>query len=336
MTTATANSAAAGSDSASQTLSLDDAAGLDFHDPEEQQDNVGNVWRPNVDENKDDSASLEKVAETMSDDNEGDEPATEEVEANEADKPEETADPDAAPILLKGGEQVTLGELKLGYMRDKDYRHKTTAVATARKSLEFHAARVLKTVDAVAGFLANQLPEEPSYELAMTNPPEYTRRKAMWDAGIGQVNAILALATDPKAVQGEVKKEVTEEDMARENAALIDAMPELAKPDVREKFFADAFKTAEEFGYSPEELQSRTDHRDFIVMHWAMKGIAAEKAKQDAEIAKKAALQKVNNAPPIVAKAKPAAPQGKSAGNRDAMRKLSNTGHIRDALNVDF
>jgi hypothetical protein len=320
MTTATANPAAAGSDSASQTLSLDDAASLDFHDPEE--DN-GGAWRPDAEE-KHDAVSLEKAAENLKTDDEGDEPAGDtETGANEAD---EADDGDKQPILMKGGEQVTLGELKLGYMRDKDYRHKTQALGNSRRSLESTAARVLKSVDAVAGFLAQQLPEEPSRHLAMTDPGEYTRRKAMFDAGIEQIQAILSFANDTKQASREMTAEQLQATLASENAALIEAFPALAKPDLREKFFADAFRTGQDFGFSPDEMREFNDHRYFKVMHWAMKGLEAERAREKA-------MSKLQNAPPITPKARQA---GKTAGNRDAMRKLTQTGSIHDAVRIDF
>lgn len=334
MTTATANTAPAVSDSANESISLDDAASLDFRDPLEE-DNK-DVWRPGPQGEKEDkSDSLEKGAESLKpDDDEGDEPtAAEEPEANEADKPEEPTDPDLASILLKGGEQVSLGELKLGYMREKDYRHKTMAIGNKTKALESSAARVLRTVDTIAGFLAQQLPEEPPRHLAMSDPGEYTRRKAMFDSGMEQVQSILALAADPQAVTGELTREQTEEKLADENAALVEAFPELEKPDMRNKFFADAFKAGEELGFTADEMREFNDHRYFKFAYWAMKGLQAEQAKEQAERAKANALEKVNNAPPLVAKTKPA---GKPAGNRDAMRKLTSTGSLKDALSIDF
>lgn len=318
MTTATANLASAGSDSASQTLSLDDAASLDFHDPEE--DN-GGAWRPDGEE-RNDAVSLEKAAQNLKTDDEGDEP-TGEAGANKAD---EADDGDKQPILMKGGEQVTLGELKHGYMRDKDYRHKTQALGNSRRSLESTAARVLKSVDAVAGFLAEQLPDEPSRHLAMTDPGEYTRRKAMFDSGIEQIQSILSFANDTKTASREMTAEQLQATLAQENALLVDAFPELQKPDVREKFFADAFSTGGDFGFSPDEMRQFNDHRYFKVMHWAMKGLEAERARSKA-------MSKLDNAPPLTPKARQA---GKTAGSRDAMRKLSQTGSIHDALKIDF
>jgi len=44
--------------------------------------------------------------------------------------------PDDTKILLAEGSEVPLGELRGGYMKDGDYRRKTTEVANHRRQLE--------------------------------------------------------------------------------------------------------------------------------------------------------------------------------------------------------
>ncbi|WP_234835258.1 hypothetical protein [Sinorhizobium meliloti] len=77
-------------------------------------------------------------------------------------------------------------------------------------------------------------------------------------------------------------------------------------------------------------MQGFTDHRYFKVMHYAMLGLQAEQAKSKA-------LTKVANAPPATAKAKPNGPVNPQARkNQDAMKRLSKTGSIKDAMSIDF
>ena len=83
-----------------------------------------------------------------------------------------------------------------------------------------------------------------------------------------------------------------------------------------------------EMGFTAQELQQATDHRLFKLAHWARKGMAAEKARA-------AAKAKAQAAPPV-APHKPGQGARAASGNAEAMRKLSRTGSLKDALAVDF
>ncbi|OWK26290.1 hypothetical protein AJ87_02905 [Rhizobium yanglingense] len=77
-------------------------------------------------------------------------------------------------------------------------------------------------------------------------------------------------------------------------------------------------------------MQGFTDHRYFKVMHYAMLGLQAEQAKNKA-------MTKVANAPPATAKPKPnGAVNPQARKSQDAMKRLSKTGSIKDAMSIDF
>jgi hypothetical protein len=260
-----------------------------------------------------------------------DEQKAEEETGAEGDEPEDKEADDAVVVTLKGGEQVPLEELKLGYMRDRDYRHKTQEVANKGKSLEDMTARVVRTVDAIASHLAGMLPEEPQPTLAIQNPNEYTRQKAIYDSAMAQVNAIIRLANDPKEVAGKLTKEQEDELVALNDAKLAEAFPQTRKsPEERRKFFDETFQTARDLGFSEDELKGQIDHRYFKLAYYARLGLQAEQAKTKA-------MAKVAQAPPavVVGKAKGAAAQ-QARANQDAMKKLSKTGSIKDAMSIDF
>ncbi|MBX5206696.1 hypothetical protein [Rhizobium sp. NZLR11] len=248
----------------------------------------------------------------------------------DGDAPEAADGEEPVVVTLKGGEQVPLEELKNGYMRDRDYRHKTQEVANRGKSLDEMTARVNRTVDAFASHLAGMLPEEPQPALAIQNPNEYTRQKAIYDSALAQVNKIIQLANEPKDVANKLTGEQQSAQLATENAKLLEAFPQTAKPEGRKKFFDEAFQTARDLGYSDEELRDVIDHRHFKLAHYARLGLEAEKAKSKA-------LTKVANAPPAVANGKSKGPAAQQArANQDAMKKLSRTGSIKDAMSIDF
>lgn len=321
MTDAATNSPFVGeSDSGRPALSFDDAVNLDFaessetNEPEEEEQQSTNA----TDEASEDGQETDDPA---AESDESAEPEEEGAETNEA---QDTI------ITLKGGEQVPLEELKQGYLRESDYRRKTQELGNKRGSLEAMTTRVASTANAIAEFLIQQLPTEPSRTLAMQNPNEYTRQKAVYDGALEQVQRLIDMSAEPKQVAGELKQAATEETLAAENARLLEAFPHLAKEEAREKFFTDAFKAGQDFGFSQDEMQGFTDHRYFKVIHYAQLGLQAEQAKSKA-------LTKVANAPPATAKAKPnGAVNPQARKNQDAMKRLSKTGSIKDAMSIDF
>ncbi|MDW9415093.1 hypothetical protein GOB46_08665 [Sinorhizobium meliloti] len=321
MTDATTNSPFSGeSDSARPSLSLDDASSLDFSES----------GGTNEEEERDRQWTSE-TGETNEDGQETDEPADQGDETNGSEKEgEESNETPDTIITLKGGEQIPLEELKLGYMRERDYRHKTQELGNKGRNLKSMTTRVADTANAIAQFLVEQLPEEPTQALAIQNPAEYVRKKAIYDAALTHVHQLAGMGQEPRKVADELSRAANEEALAAENSKLLEAFPHLAKDEARQKFFADAFAAGEDFGFSAEEMRTVTDHRYFKVMHYAMLGLQAEHAKNRA-------LMKVANAPPATARARPNGPVNPQARkNREAMKRLSKTGSIKDAMAIDF
>ncbi|MDK1377101.1 MULTISPECIES: hypothetical protein [unclassified Sinorhizobium] len=321
MTDAATNSPFVGeSDSGRPALTIDDAANLDFAESTETNE-----------QEEEEQQSTNATGEATEDEGqETDDPATEGDESTESEEGEETNEAQEAIITLKGGEQVPLEELKKGYLRESDYRRKTQELGNKRGAIEAMTTRVANTANAIAQFLIEQLPAEPNYSMAIQNPNEYTRQKAVYDAALARVHQIINLGGEPQKVAGELSQATSEETLAAENSKLLEAFPHLSKDEAREKFFADAFKAGEDFGFSTEEMQQFTDHRYFKVIHYAMLGLNAEQAKNKA-------LKKVANAPPAAVKAKPNGAVNPTARkNQEAMKRLAKTGSIKDAMSIDF
>ena len=322
MTDANANpgsSSAGSAEAMPASLTLDEAVKIDLDEPDDEANVKADNTAPETGE-ENAGYPPEDAPEGDAEDD-GDEPDANPGEANQADE--------NATVTVKG-ETLTVKELTLGYLRERDYRHKTAALGEQSRALKSTAARVTRTADAIAEFLAGQLPEEPSRTLAIHDPAEYTRRKAMFDAGLEQVQAILSLGETPKAAGEALGAEELERKLAQENAALIDAFPELEKPGMREKFFADAFRAGEDLGFSPQEMRAFDDHRYFKVMHWALKGLEADRARTKA-------MAKVDTAPVIPPRMKSTGKTAAEARNsHEAMQRLQRSGSIRDAMLIDF
>ncbi|HEV7306411.1 hypothetical protein [Ensifer sp.] len=315
MTNDSANLPFGGSKTVDPATGLDDAD-LDFWEPEDEANLEpgglsGYGAEEAIDQGHDDTAHPE------------DEPT---------DPDEDTAANDDADFLvvLKGGEEVPFSELKLGYMRDRDYRHKTQDIANRGRALEGMASRVAQSANAFANLLASQIPPEPPEHMAALDPDGYRRQWALHQAGLQRIDEVLSIAEAPATVVDALSQAASDEQLDVENARLIEAFPETADAEGRLSFFAGAFDVAEALGFSEAEVREVTDHRLFKLAHYARLGLAAEHAK-------KRAMSKLNRAPATVARPRPAGKAVQAPGrSREAMQRLTKSGSIRDAMGVDF
>lgn len=294
-------------------------------------------WEPEDDESADNpEAVAEETAGETGEADDGQETGEEAVAGDEetgetggVDADDETK-LDETLVTLKGGDQVPVKELKLGYMRLNDYRAKTQDNANKGRALHEMSERVSNAANAIAKFLDAQMPPEPSAELAMQNPAEYTRQRVMFETAAQRVAQILEMANEPKQVAGQLTKEQHASLLQEESAKLAEVFPHTADPAKRETFFQNAFETARGLGFSDEELQGATDHRLFALAHYARIG-------QQAEAARKKAMDKVNNAPPPVARGRSQNQNAAQARKQqDAVARLEKTGSLQDALKIDW
>lgn len=319
------NLATAGNETVQPSTTLDNPDNLNFWEPGYDDEPANSEQGDEgIEGETDETIEDGQEAGETADDAEGDEPAdTENGEAaNEA---------DSQLVTLKGGEQVPLSELKLGYMRERDYRYKTQETANKGRALESMTTRVANTVKGIASYLAERLPPEPPRQLAYQNPAEYTRQRAAYEDGLANINQIIELANDSTAVAGELQSSVTQETLQAESEKLAQVFPQTTKEDGRKAFFDQAFTAARELGFSDQELKGVSDHRLFGLAYYARIGMQAEQAKGKA-------LTKVANAPPATPKARPTGAPGQQQvrKNKEAMQRLSRTGSIKDALAIDF
>ncbi|AFL52843.1 hypothetical protein ABIE78_001267 [Sinorhizobium fredii] len=289
---------------------------LDFREPHEAK-------LPDEDEEARDRETIDDVHQPDDPAGEGDEPIF-------PDEEEATDETENIIVTLEGGEAIPLEELKLGYMRDRDYRHKTQDLANRERMLESMSSRVAATANTVAELIAAEIPAEPPEELKLHDPEAYQRQWAVHQAGLEQLARVMALGEGSAAVAAELQAAASEDRLEAENAKLLVAFPQTGQDEGRQAFFADAFEAARELGFSDEEVREVVDHRLFKLAHYARLGLLAERARAKA-------LQKVAVAPATAPrmKAKNQA-QRQQRESREAMRRLARSGSIRDAMAVDF
>lgn len=305
-------------------LSLDDAENIDYFDPDE--DNGEGDQDQQSEEVTDEADEGQEAEETDTAEEDDQAEGEDEGTADKADKPEPTDD----VTVTVNGQPIALSELKAGYQRQSDYSRKTQEVANSRRDLEALTARVTTSVNAIADFLSKQIPEKPDISLLYTNPQAYHMQKEMHELANAQVQALLEQANAPKEVAAKLTADQRSELLQSENAKLAEVFPATATQEGRKKFFERAASAAKEAGYSEDDIGKVSDHRLFIMAHYAAIGLQAEKAKAKAQT-------KVANVPPVTPQRRPQSSNAaKVRQNKEAMKRLARTGSLDDAMSIDF
>jgi hypothetical protein len=325
------NPAMAGNGTSDPSTDLDNPANLDFVDPDDEQDTrEGADAQGTEGETAETSEDEGQEAENPQDDDEAAEAEAETDADEESDDAEDKEAPDNVYVTMKDGERVSIDELKSGYMRDADYRRKTMETASERKSVAELQNRLNTTVEAFANFLSQQVPNPPDIALATTDPGRYVQEKALYDSALSQIQAVIDLGSQARNVGQAVDRDQRLKTLREEDAKLAQAFPQTTNPEGRKKFFDQAYAGAEALGISRDELNSLTDHRAYLLAHYAKLGLAAESAGKKAKA-------KVEKAPPMAPqKRAKGASEGNQRKNREAMKRLAQTGSIHDAMGIDF
>lgn len=293
----------------------------------EQSDTIPDYvfWDPDTDQDTPEPAEPEMIEDDGTDDEEVE---TEEVEAEEADEEDDDTSP-AETIELPDGTRIDRDEVVKGYLRQSDYTRKTSEVADMRKTLEAETTRISGITEAFIDYLSKQIPAPPDQALAYRDPNAYTRQKAAHEAAVQQVQKLVQMGEQAKETTQKLSETDRRKKVAEENARLSEKFPEVANPKGREAFFSAAADAAEAVGFSMDELQGVDDHRMFMLAHYAKIGMEAQQSKQKAQAKAKKAAPSAPNKPSTNKRQH-------AARNREAMKKLAQTGSIRDALKVEW
>ena len=219
---------------------------------------------------------------------EGEEPeaeeATEEAAAEEAaeeDGPEEVAGgkfaADAANVRLKDGTVISVQDLKRGYLSQQSFTRGTQENAEERKTLaskqaevEQHARSLQEQRDFILQVAQQYVPQPPDRSLLDRNSPNFdpitfAALKAEYDDRIGVLNNLHNASQSDR--DRAAKEQETKNETARKQEAqrLLEAMPDLAKPEVQKKFWSEAVETMAEYGFSQEEMDQQIDHRVYKI-----------------------------------------------------------------------
>lgn len=325
MTTSETMTPSSDGNESARSLSLDDAANIDWIEPEEVTDPANGEVQSG--EGIETSNDLEVDTEFEADDIDpeavlGDDEAEEDAEGEQGSTPEATDD---ATVTIDG-KLLTVADLKKGYFREADYTRHKQVVAEKERNLEALSSRVQASVEALADLLTSTVPPMPDDALALTDPQRHYREKMLHETAMKRVQEVIEKANAPKEAVNQLSEEKLAEQRQAENQKLIERFPQVSNPESRKKFFEGAAQTALALGYTQEEVGQAMDHRLFALAHYARLGMKAETAR-------KAAKGKVANVPPM-------APQRRSLSGaaaashqtKAAKDKLARTGSLDDAV----
>lgn len=220
----------------------------------------------------------------------GEEPETEEAteDADADEKTDEEDGPegevaggkfaaDTANVRLKDGSVISVQELKRGWTSQQSFTRGTQENAKERETLaatkaevEQYARSLQEQRDFILQVSQHFTPQPPDRSLLDRNSPSfdpitYTALKAEYDDRMAVLNHLQGMS---KADQDRLAKEQEVQNQSKksqETQLLLKAMPDLAKPEVQKKFWAESVETMAEYGFSPEEMDATIDHRVYRI-----------------------------------------------------------------------
>lgn len=195
---------------------------------------------------------------------------------------------DSRSVTLKSGEQITLIELKAGYLRQKDYAQKLQTLSEHRQRLErsvheqHQYAKVLRgRYLRLTEFLNSLIPEQPSPELSSTDPDEYSRQVELRNQAQQELNAIMTEVEENNRHDGAMRERQAEQYRCREAAQMLENFPQLRDENKRMQFMRELVRVARLFGFSDKELAETQDHRVLTMLHYAGIGHKDSDDRQD-------------------------------------------------------
>lgn len=217
----------------------------------------------------------------------GDEPEAEQETSDEEAKQEDNDESkdyesgkfasDTANVRLKDGTVISVQDLKRGYLAQQSFTRGSQENARERETLASQKTEVeqfARALQAQRDFLlqVSQLfaPQPPDESLLNQNSPNYDpirymAQKADYDKKANALTQLQYASQADQARAAQDQQRQRQELRDKEAQRLLDAMPELKKPAVYQKFWDEAVETMSEYGFSPEELNDAIDHRLYPV-----------------------------------------------------------------------
>lgn len=250
-------------------------------------------------------------------------PETEAVEDKEEESPvQEEGESDPVYTVKVNGEEreVTLDELRKGYMMESDYRKKTTEVSESRKAIEAKVADLSSKLEEVENVLKldfNELNSPEFAELKEYDPTSYYEKKEKLEKRQKRL----------KELKGELEKDQQTKKLQKieqEKELLFQRVPEWLDDTVLKTEAEMVNKLWSDVGFTQEDLERYSDHR--------LVAISRKAALYDKLMSAKPETKKVTPKPKQVAPGSTKTAEQRNTEKVNALRaKVRKSGNMRDA-----
>jgi hypothetical protein len=321
-----------------ESLNLDQAAAAYAKATTEPVSNDhGNVDEQDTSDGTTDDETLEADAESEGADGETE---SEEDPADAEDSEPETEQgrfvADNAKVRLADGTVTSVHELKRGFLREADYTRKTTETAELRKQFEGQSSALKASQEQlerertyVTQILQAIVGQEPDIALLETDPMQYWRDKANFDAWGKHLGAIQQQdERSRQQKQVEATKAEQEQSAKAWNALLgVKGYEYLQDPKKADNFASDIRTYLESYGAKPEDMKAVALNHVYAVI--------ADKARRwdKLQASKATVAKKVEGRPPVQKGGKRLNPNEQRArAVSDAQSRLQQSGRLDDAV----
>lgn len=214
-------------------------------------------------------------------------------------EPAEQRAPDDDPeISLRDNTKVKLSELKRSYRPDWEKQVQTFAqqqkqFAQATQGFTQAQQQSAAVLQSAVAFVQSRMPKAPDLALLESDPFEYQKQKAHYDAQQGELHQLRAMQAHQYQQAVQQQRQAMQRRVLQEREATLRLLPDLKDP-VRATKFAEEVKTlGTELGFSTAEMNDIRDHRILRLISKALKADQYEKASAAA----KAKLKEVQKPP---------------------------------------
>ncbi|MFD1326755.1 hypothetical protein [Mycoplana ramosa] len=262
------------------------------------------------------------------------EQSEEHVEAPETDVDEQSADVDETPeqqFFEINGEQVSLDDLRNGYLRQQDYTRKTQEIAEQRRVYQENQRDVnqlrseaLQGLEALKMQVAAEFRamEQPDFDfLAENDPAEFIRQRQLWEKRENAVRQMYEAEMHIRQKQAEYEAEQHRIALQESQARFVEKYPEMKDAAKANAVFEDITQILLDANFTKEEIQGVSDFRIIDILYRLNSALKAQKVVPEA-------IKKVEEKPRISVK-------GNSTKTRDYAQagfdKLNKSGNVNDA-----
>lgn len=280
---------------------------------------------PEDQEDVQEAEEADEVVETDQDEESESDEETEEVEDPTEETEEQEEEPEEAELKFEiDGQEVTVDELKLGYLRQADYTKKTQAVAEQRKAVEEQTRQYESSINALltaAGADLSRFEGVNWEQVAVENPDQYRQAKAVYEQTQQTFNFIKSQAEEHMARMEEQTQAAMRERAQESLGILKSTIPNWSN----DLYYQIGDYAQAEMGVSADEFNNIADHRSITALYKAMLFDQAKKVTAE---------KKVKASPKKTLSGKKADPSdsGKQEKYRKSRERLKKSGSMDDAV----